>query len=151
MKEYRVIIPEESFKVIEFRQDELPGIAFINSSLKEFEPKKVFFCHCSIMVYLEDLIENGMPSIEERKIVDDFGDWLNKKIKGKNRDKPNALFLGRITWNGTRELIWRVFNPEKTNEFLKEIISKKNHERTFDYRIDEDRDWKLAEWHLKDR
>jgi hypothetical protein len=58
------------------------------------------------------------------------------------------LFLGQITWNETRELIWRVFDPEITNTFLQDLIKSKTHFRPFDYRIEQDKAWKLAEWHL---
>jgi len=148
-KEFKVLIPEESFRIIEFKQEGLPGIAVINSILADFEPKEVFEWHCSIMLQCESLIENGMPSREEVKILDEFGDYLDDKIKGDNKEKPNGLFLARITWNATRELIWRVFDPELTNDFLTYIIERKDHLRKFDYRIDPDEKWKLAEWHLK--
>ncbi len=150
MKEYKVLIPEEKYQILEFRQDNLPGIAVINSALKNFEPKDVFAWHCSIMIECEDLIENGMPSKEERETVDQFENGLNEKIKGLDVEKPNALFLGRITWNRTRELIWRVFDPEITNNYLSKRIEKKDYPREFDYRIESDPEWNFASWHLKD-
>ena len=58
------------------------------------------------MIDFEDLIDNGMPSKSEREIVDPFGDRLDLLIKGDDLEKPNALFLARITWNKTRKLIW---------------------------------------------
>ena len=148
-RKFRVIIPEEEYQIIEFKQENLPGIGVINLSLIEFEPKEVFSWHCSIMIDFENLIENGMPSNEDVLKVENFEDYLDENIKGENKDKPNALFLGRITWNKTRELIWRVFNPELTNALLDKIIKEENYPFQFDYRIDDDAEWKLAEWHLK--
>ncbi len=150
-KEFRVIIPEEKYQILNFNQDDLPGVAVVNSNLADFEPKEVFAWHCSIMLECEDLIENGMPSKAEVKILDEFGDFLDDKIKGDDKEKPNGLFLARITWNETRELIWRVFDPELTNDFLTDIIEREDHLRKFDYRIEEDQEWKLTEWHLKKR
>ncbi len=92
-----------------------------------------------------------MPSREEVEILDQFGDFLDDKIKGTDKEKPNGLFLARITWNETRELIWRIFDPEITNDFLTELIEQEDHPRNFDYRIDEDENWTLTEWHLKKR
>lgn len=148
MADFKVIIPEEYYQIIEFKQDNLPGIAVINANLKNFQPKKVFSWHCSIMIHFENLVDSGMPSVEDRTLVEEFEEFLDEEIKGENEVKPNALFLGRITWNGTRELIWRVFNPETTNELLKDFIEKKNYDRPFDYRIDADENWSLAKWHL---
>lgn len=148
-KEFRVIIPKEEYQIIEFKQDKLPGIGVINKSLYEFEPKIVFSWHCSIMLDFENLIENGMPSSNDRTKAEEFENYLDDKIKGENKEKPNALFLGRITWNGTRELIWRVYNPELVNDLLQNIISNKTYPLKFDFRIDNDKEWKLSEWHLE--
>lgn len=89
-----------------------------------------------------------MPSESELDVIDDFGDFLDDKIKGENKEKPNALFLARITWNASRELIWRVFDPEITDKFLKDLIQNGDPIREFEYRIESDEDWKLTEWHL---
>ena len=151
MPEFRVIFPKEEYKVIEFIQDDLPGIGLINVGLRMLEHKIVFSWHLSIMLELEDLIDNGMPSQNERDTIEKFENELNIIAKGKYLEKPNAFFLGKITWNETRELIWRVHNPEPINEALQRIIEKESHTRLFDYRIDPDEDWKLAKWHLKDR
>lgn len=150
MKEFKVMIPDEDYQILNFTQKELPGVAVINSALKTFEPKEVFSWHLSIMIDLKDLIENGMPSRTEEAIVYEYGMLLDENIKGQDKKKPNALFLARITWNKTRELIWRVFDPEIANTFLQQIISKNSSPRPFDFRIDPDDNWELAKWHLSD-
>jgi hypothetical protein len=147
--QYRAIIPTETCRIIEFRQDDMPGIAVINEALVDFEPKIVFAWHLSLMLQFEDLILNGMPSQAERDVIDPYGDLLDGAFKGDDPNKPNALFLARITWNKTRELIYRVFDPEPANQYLVNVIEAKSHPRPFDYRIDHDPEWKLAEWHLK--
>lgn len=101
------------------------------------------------MIRFENLIGNGMPSREEREVVDPFGDLLDSIFKGDDPARPNALFLARITWNETRELIYRVYKPEPPHEYLTQMINDKFHPRLFDYRIDHDPNWRLAEWHLK--
>jgi hypothetical protein len=53
MTDYRVILPEERFRVVTFRQDDLPGIGVINEALVPFEPKIVFAWHLSIMIDFE--------------------------------------------------------------------------------------------------
>jgi hypothetical protein len=149
MQEFRVTIPDEKPRIIEFVQDDCPGIAYINRALQNFEPKEVFSWHLSIMLGIEEIVENGMPSREERELLDKFGELLDTNIKGIDKEKPNALFLARITWNKTRELIWRVYNPEPTERYLQDIIENDSSPRPFDYRMEQDKDWKLTEWHLK--
>jgi len=150
-KEFRVVIPKEHYQILNFNTDNLPGVAVVNNSLAKFEPKKVFVWHCSVMIECEKLIENGMPSRGEVEILDKFGDFLDNEIKGPNKEKPNGLFLARITWNEKRELIWRVFDPEITNDFLADLVEREDYLRNFEYRIEKDEDWNLTEWHLKER
>jgi hypothetical protein len=147
-EEYRVLIPAEDHVVIEFVQEGNPGIMMLNQALKEFEPKIVFSWHLSVMLNFEDLIANGMPSRGEREVIDPYGDILDSVFKGNDSQKPNALFLARITWNKTRELIYRVFEPQPIHNYLQKVIREKSWPRSFDYRIDPDPQWKLAEWHL---
>jgi Family of unknown function (DUF695) len=148
-KEFKVHIPEENYQILNFNQEELPAIAVVNSNLIDFEPKEVFSWQCSIMLNFENLIENGMPEQNDVLKADNFEDFLDEKIKGVNKEKPNGLFLARITWNKTRELIWRVYDPEPINKFLTDLIDRKDYPFEFDFRIDSDEKWKLAEWHLK--
>jgi len=149
-KQYRVVIPEAKYRIIEFVQEGFPGVGFINISLRDFEPKAVFVWHLSIMINLEDLIEIGMPSKKEREVIDEFESRLDLLLKGPDANKPNALFLSRITWNETRELMWRIYNPELANQILQTIIDENQSPRQFDYRMDCDEKWKLAEWVLKE-
>lgn len=150
-KEYQVVIPEETFALLEFEQEDTIGSAVINIALRGFEPKVVFGWHLSLMIELDELDENRMPTDAERDIIDDFGKALDLEIIGDNVEKPNAVFLGQITWNGTRELIWRVFNPDQANDFLQSIVNEKGGQRPrpFDFRMEHDPDWKLCEWHLE--
>jgi hypothetical protein len=149
MTDYCVIIPEEHHQIIEFRQEDLPGIGVINKALCDFEPKVVFAWHLSLMIEFQSLADNGMPSTEEREVVDPFGDSLDATFKGDNPERPNALFLARITWNKARELIYRVYEPEPCHQYLTRMINEKTSPRPFDYRIDNDPEWKLAAWHLR--
>ena len=148
MNQFQVVIPEEHYSIIEFIQEDLPGVGVVNSALKNFEPKEVFGWHLSVVMDLDELIENGMPSTKEREVIDPFGENLDVLLKGENIEKPNALFLARITWNKTRELIWRIHDPEIANAVLREITANNSSPREFDYRIDPDNEWQLAEWHL---
>ncbi|MBT8401199.1 MAG: DUF695 domain-containing protein [Rhodothermia bacterium] len=147
LNEFRIIIPEERFQVVEFRQDDLPGIAVVNSALADFSAQEVFRWHLSIMIRFADLIEDGMPSQAERDLVDPYADLLDTRLKS-SPEKPNALFLARITWNGTRELTYRVYGPEAANGILQEAIASQDSPRPFDFRMDDDPGWKLANWHL---
>ena len=149
MEEFRVVIPDEKYTVLEFLQKGFPGVALINRALRTFEPKVVFGWHLSLIIDFENVIENDMPSQQERDVMDEFEERFSSLLKGPDSEKPNALFLARITWNKTRELIWRVYQPEAANKLLETVIEQNQYSRPFDYRLEYDKDWKLAEWHLE--
>ena len=146
MEDIKIIIPEEKYQIIEFNQNELPGIAVVNSNLKDENLKKIFNWNCSILIDLNDVTENGLPIETEFEIVSKFDDFLQENIKG-DLEKPNALFFARITWNSTLQIIWKVFNPEQVNNFLNDLIEYKNYPRYFDYRIEEDENWEITKWY----
>lgn len=148
MNEYKVIIPEDSFSIVKFNQDDLPGVAVVNSALRNFEPKIVFSWHLSLIIDFEDSDEDGMPSKKEQEILDSFEEYLNSLMKGTDSERQNALFLARITWNNTRELVWRVFEPALTNNVLQDISSKDDFPRPFDYKMENDPKWARTKWHL---
>lgn len=149
MSEYEVVIPEAFFSGIEFKQDELPGFAVVNSALKEFEPKVVFSWHLSVIIDCEDTDEKGMPTENEEAVLAPFEQKLNSLIQWSDSDRPNSLFLARITWNKTRELVWRVFEPAMANNILQDIVSKDTFTRSVDYKMENDPEWNRTRWHLR--
>ncbi|MCK0115022.1 DUF695 domain-containing protein [Gelidibacter sp. F63206] len=149
MKEFKVHIPKEHYQIINFEKEALPAIGVINISLVDFEPKEIFSWHCSLILDFEDFIDNGMPTKEQVLVADKFEDFLDDKIKGENKEKPNALFLGRVTWNKTRQLLWRVYDPELTSQFLRSTIENKKYPLNFDFNISIDEEWAYAKWYLE--
>jgi hypothetical protein len=149
MKEYTVHIPQEKYRGILFKQEGKKGNALINISLIEFEPKLVFRWHFSIMIELDNCDEDGFPTILEIEKIDQMKERIDANLISRDISKPNGLFLAKIFWNRTCELIWRIYEPEILDKFLKDIIADKTYSNDFDYRIDDDIDWDLAKWHLE--
>jgi len=86
-----------------------------------------------------------MPSEEEREIVDPFCDQLDEDIKAGG----NALFLVRETWNKTRRLVWRVYDPDIAHKHLQYIVDYQKHPRPFDWHMAQDLEWKQAKWYFE--
>ncbi|SUD40935.1 Uncharacterised protein [Ectopseudomonas mendocina] len=61
----------------------------------------------------EELIENGMPSENESKLLFDLGDEIESVILKERTEQgaENAMFLARSTWNEARELMFQVHDP----------------------------------------
>lgn len=142
--EVRIVLPEESYTLIEYKENDLPCVAAVNSALVGFDHKEIFRWHLSVIIDFEEIIDNGMPSEEEREIVDPFCDKLDEEIKAGG----NALFLVRETWNKTRRLVWMVYDAEIAHQHLQYIIEHHKHPRPFDYRMEEDVEWKQPEWYF---
>lgn len=144
--EVRIVLPEESYTLIEYKQDDLPCVAAVNSAIVEFEHRDIFTWHLSVIIDFDEseIVENGMPSEYEGSTVDPFCDKLDEEIKAGG----NALFLVRETWNKTRRLVWMVYDPEIANEHLQYIIEHQRHPRPFDYRMEQDPEWKQPEWYF---
>lgn len=149
MKDVKVVIPEEDLIVAEYEKDDQPGIVVINLALEAFEGRDIFSWHLSFIMEYEDLIENGMPSQEERDELEPFMNDMEGLLAGSDTDKPNGLFLARHTWNGTVQLVYRIFDPEPVNHSLQRIIDAQEHPRPFDYRIDHDEEWEFAKWYFQ--
>ncbi|MEW8627225.1 MAG: DUF695 domain-containing protein [Candidatus Thiodiazotropha sp.] len=143
--EVRIVLPEESYTLLEWKQDGMPCIGMLNSGLKGFKHKEIFSWHLSVIIDFENLIDNGMPSKEEREIVDPFCDQLDEEIKSGG----NALFFVRETWNKTRRLVWRVYDPEIAHQHLQYIVDYNRHPRPFDWYMEQDIEWKQAAWYFE--
>ena len=141
---YRVVIPKEVFAILEWQDEGLPAICVVNQALANFEPKVVFAWHLSINLTCEQLADNGMPTQKEKQVLDQFGDDLDRHLKADG----NALFLARITWNGTRQLLYRIYDPDVANEYLMGIINEETQVREFDFRMKHDETWEFAKYYL---
>lgn len=135
-----VKIPEEKFVVAESFADGMPAIIVVNTSLRKFKHKELYGWTCSLVIKFKETAMNGMPTMDESNFIYNYIEELDKTIKG-DSDQPNALFLARITWNGTCEIIWQVKDPDIVHEYLGGIITNKNYPRELDYRIEFDKKW----------
>lgn len=144
-----VKIPENRYSLVHSSRDDKPAVIVVNSGIREFEPKDVFGWTCSLIIDFQDLAQNGMPTREESDIVLDYFEKLDADIRG-DEIHPNALFLARITWNGTFQAIWQVHDPKIVHEYLQKIISEKSCPRDMEYRIEYHAKWENVEYFLQD-
>lgn len=149
MQEVTVSIPEPDMLGVKFRQDGRIGFAEVNKALRDSALKSVFQWHFSVWIECEHCDNSGIASEDEKLLLSEFEQFLSRLALGSDPDKPNALFMARIDWNRSRELIWRVYDPEIVDRPLREILGTELPPREFDYRIDLDAGWILAEWHLQ--
>jgi hypothetical protein len=145
MAEFKVEMPLDNLEMVEWVDEGLPAIALVNRNLASFKEKNVFAWHLSIIIDLDDLDVREMPTVDELKTLDPFV----KRIDDNVRKGTNALYLANVTKRGTRQLIYRVYDPVVADEFFQAMIAAEDHTRPFDYRIEQDSMWKQAEFFLK--
>jgi hypothetical protein len=134
-----VQIPEAHYTLFNVTRGDLPEVIVVNDALLSFRDPQVFQWHLEVYIDAVDLIENRMPSPEESAILFEVGDRIEERITGRN-----ALFLARSTWNATRELSFRVHDPEEANAVLQTLLNEQPHRRHWEYVMRHDPDWELA-------
>lgn len=86
-----------------------------------------------------------MTTNEDAKDLNKFENDLEIEFKG----LVNYCYVGRVTWNGYREIIYYIDDPEKLVKKLQEAID--NHKfRNFAFRCEKDEEWKNVSIYFKD-
>jgi len=136
---------DELYTVVPFKRNNMPGISTINQNAFVHANTSKYPWHLSILIQMSDLINNGMPSRAENNLLYKIEDNLAVNLN-KNDD---SIFVSRDTYNGYRQLIFRVREPEAANIYLQSIISKKLYKREFKFKMSNDPQWEKAKWHME--
>lgn len=121
-----------------------PAVVVVNTALRTFHARGSFPWHLTITIDCKFLGLKGMPTTEEVKALNRLEDELSPSIE----DKQNAVFLARVTCRGRRELIYRVHDPEKASNLLEGLISAPTQLREWEYQMEQDPGWDLAQKEL---
>jgi hypothetical protein len=142
-REVRIVLPEPRYTIFDVKRDGSPEIIVVNESLLAFRHLDAFRWHLRITIEAKELIENGMPSPAESEVLEKFGDNLEAIVLSGRTDRgaDNALFLARSTWNGVRQLLYQVHDPEVAHAALQQELKITSHLREWDYRMTDDPQW----------
>ena len=140
----KITLPKDDYSIIEFSQDDKPGLMTVNAALKDFADKNPFAWHLSLMIILEETVKDNMPSQAEQQVLVEFEEKLDQVL----RANGNAVYLASITQDGQREVIWRVYNPEIANDYLHDLIEAEDHPRPFEFTLEQDITWNKAKFPL---
>jgi hypothetical protein len=133
--------PEPFYSLFNTSRGELPAITFVNAALREFAHRDLFPWHLSVLIWPVAMAEHGMPAREEVAALDAVGDEIHTAITGER----NALFLARETWNGRRQLLFQVHDPDVADTSLQQLIARGTPQREWEFRMEHDAPWTLAE------
>ena len=133
---------EERYSLVEGQKDGLPAVIVIDR--EAFTPeRRGHQWHLSVMMDCQELADQGMPTREEYLVLDREGDRVEAIVKATG----GGFFMARITWHGTRQLLFRVSDPATVANALQDDIARSQNERPWDFRMWEDVEWTEAEWY----
>ena len=139
-----IVLPEPHYTLFDANRNDLPEVIVVNDALLSFQHTEIFPWHLEVNLQAEDLAEKGMPTPEESKLLFEIGNRIESAIEG-----SNALFLARCTWNGLRQLSFRVHDPEVANDALQLLLEDKPHARFWEFHMHHDPEWHEAGYIFK--
>lgn len=138
-----IVLPDPHYTLFNGERDSLPEVVVVNDALLAFEHTDIFAWHLEVTLHAVDLADQGMPSPDESKLLFEIGDEIERAILG-----YNALFLARSTWNGFRELAYRVYDPDAADKILQELLAKEQR-RFWEFHMKYDPSWKHAGFYFQ--
>jgi Family of unknown function (DUF695) len=142
----KVIVPNANPVLFDCQLQDLPAVVVVNEALLSFPHLDVFPWHLCVTITAVDLAENGMPSIEESKLLFLISDEIENAAIGclASNGGKNALFLARSIWNERRELHFRIHDAALENGVLGVLSQSKTWARAWEFEMEYDLDCKLA-------
>ena len=139
-------LPNDHWTLFKIQRRGLPEVLLVNDAMRGFAPREIFPWHLSVIIAAVGLAERGMPDPEEQETLNAIGNEIEDALVAAKTEfgAPNVLYLARSTWNGQRELMFRVHDPEIANGVLQAKIASKKWERAWDFRMEADFAWKLT-------
>ena len=126
--------------LIKGQKDGLPAIIVVDDEYRETH--RHYQWHLSVIINYRNCRERGMPSREDVAASVAIEETLNQRLG------DNAVFFARITWNKTRQLLYRVLEPETANEALQKYVREPTHPLPFDFEMRFDAEEVYIKWFL---
>jgi len=138
-------IPDPHYTLISTSRGPAPAVVVVNSALRDFSGRATFPWHLVVAISCRDVAQHGMPTSSETAILNRIEEDFSRVLC---RD-DNAIFLARITCNARRDLLYRIHDPEIANSQLQQLLSCPVSQREWEYRLEEDMAWHLAQPELR--
>lgn len=144
-------VPIPHYTLFNAKRDGKSEIVVVNDALLSFAHIKIFPWHLCVTVEAKHLIENGMPSPDESALLFEICDEIESVVLQCRTafGAENGLFLARSTWDGVRQLLFQIHDPDLVHEALQQLLSSRDWEREWDYRMHADEEWVEASYLFK--
>ena len=121
--------------------DSKANLSEINENAIDIAQKNDFRWYCEVTTWLEETTDDGLPTADERRVLDKLEEILDYIVKGPDLDNPEGVYIGHGVGNGRMVSAWMVRYSEKVSEKFKAYIHADRYLRNFEFRIEEDPQW----------
>ena len=139
------MIPKPYYSLINTSKGHDPAVVVVNTALRSFKHREAFPWHLRLTIECKAFADNGMPTAEEVTTLEHFEDEITEALQRND----NAIFLARVTCRSEREIVYRVHDPEVTSHLLQSLAEDPSPLREWDYRMEHDSGWILAQPELQ--
>ena len=128
-----------TFSVLGSEVDGRPLIAIIDMGLRNSPDRQHLPFFLSLSTPLISPTSDGLPTKNDADSLNTWEDAMEARL----RPIGKFVFVGRVTWNGNRELLYYVNDPQPAVEVLKKL-SDAHSTRPFAFRCNRDEKWDKA-------
>jgi len=132
------------FELLEADVDGHPLIAMIDMSLRKFKGKSRMPWFLSLSTPLSKPDSRGLPSQKEAEELNQWEDSIEADLASSCK----YAFVGRVTCDGHRELLYYIDQPEPAVPHLQELINRRTL-RPFAFRCEQDPGWSAVSIYLE--
>ena len=135
----------EDFVVFDWDFDGHRLIGNINLALRSYRAKSQTPWFLSLSTPLSNPTPEGLPAAGEAEELNKWEETLEKLIAAGSK----LVFVGRVTWNGHRELLYYVDKPERVAPELQQLIDNRAT-RPFAFRCEQDSNWSKVRVYMEE-
>ncbi len=137
---------DDNWTLFSVQRHGLPEVLMANNAMRGFEPRAIFPWYLSIVIVALNLADKAMPDPEEQELLNAIGNEIEDALVAARTEHgaPNVLYFARSTWNGQRELMFRVHDAKIANAVLKSKVDAKKRERDWSFQMEGDAEWALT-------
>jgi len=132
-----------TFTIVQTYKDGHVLFATIDTSLGGRKDKASLPWLLSISTRLNNPTKDGLTTDDEATALNGWEDALEKEFSGVCR----FAYFGRVTWNGTRELLYYVDTPDAIVAKLNKLGGDPGR-KAFSVRSERDEQWKKVSFYL---
>ena len=132
-----------TFSVLQGNVDAHPMFAMIDMGLRDSPERQSLPIFLSISTPLINPTSDGLPTKNDEDSLNSWEDAVEARLQSAGR----FVFVGRVTWNGHRELLYYLATQQPASDNLKTLADARST-RPFAFASERDEKWTKASFWL---